>query len=177
MSDHTTRRQSTTIEERFWAKVKRLGRDECWLWTASTRNKGYGAFCWRNEHGAQVQDRAHRFSYLLHYGAIPDGLFVLHRCDTPACVNPNHLFLGTKADNNADMVVKGRHVPGGTHCGLGKYKRGENHHARKLTEDDIRAIRRDREIGMSFGQLSGKYGVAIGHIFRIVNREAWAHVS
>lgn len=176
MPKHTTRRNpTTTIEERFWAKVAQGGPDDCWLWTASKRNKGYGAFCWRDEDGQQVQDRAHHFSYVLHFGPIPNSLCVLHRCDNPACVNPAHLFLGTRADNNADMRAKGRKVSGGTYSRDG-YRRGKMHPGAKLTEGDAIAIRQDRNAGMSFGRLAKKYNISVGHAYRVVNREVWTHV-
>ena len=90
-----------TIQERFWSKVDRSG--ECWLWTAA-KVQGYGSFDGR---------RAHRVAWELAYGPIPKGVgyhgtCVLHRCDTPACVNPAHLRLGTQADNMADRDAKGR---------------------------------------------------------------------
>jgi hypothetical protein len=91
---------------RFWSKVNKSG--GCWLWKASKRNKGYGAFVWADEKGDIIQGRAHRFSYELHCGKIPNGLCVLHKCDNPACVRPSHLFLGSKAENNEDMFLKKR---------------------------------------------------------------------
>jgi len=164
---------ASDVTERFWAKVNKT--EGCWLWTGAKRNKGYGAFVYA-KNGEAVQGRAHRFSYELHVGPIPDGLNVLHRCDTPACVRPDHLFLGTIAENNADMHAKGRHVKGGTH-GPGAYQRGETHHNARLTADDVRAIRREREDGHSFGEIARRRGLAIGYVFRIVNRKAWAHVE
>jgi hypothetical protein len=165
------------VLQRFWAKVNRT-EGGCWLWTASLRNKGYGAFAYTAD-GRMVQDRAHRFSWVIHRGEIPVGLFVLHRCDTPACVNPDHLFLGTKADNNADMVAKGRHVSGGTHTpvALAKYKRGEMHHKAKLTPNMVRAIRVDSAAGLSFAQLGRIYGICSGHVAKIVRRQLWKDVD
>lgn len=168
----------------FWKKVNKNGpapahRPElgpCWLWTASLRNKGYGAFSYTID-GATVHDRAHRLSFVLHGGELAKGECVLHRCDVPQCVNPAHLFAGTKATNNADMLAKGRHVPGGTHCGIGNYERGITHHNARLTEDDVIAIRNDRKGGMTFSQISKKYGLAIGHVFRIIKRTAWKNVD
>lgn len=89
---------------RFWTKVKGIHRDECWPWTASRANNGYGKF--RDDSGRRIG--AHRFSWILHNGPIPEGLCVLHRCDNPICVNPAHLFLGTFHDNALDKAAKGR---------------------------------------------------------------------
>lgn len=165
-----------SIEERFWAKVNKT--EGCWLWTASLRNKGYGAFGY-TINGKTIQDRAHRYSYRLNIGPIPPGMFVLHRCDTPACVNPDHLFLGTNQDNVTDMMRKQRHVPGGTYCGDNNtYQRGINHHAAIFTENDIREIRRLYAVGgMSYSQIGAMYGVRQGTIGKIVTRIRWKHVD
>ena len=98
----------TAVEIRFWEKVEIAEPGVCWLWLASLNNKGYGAF-----QGENKTWQAHRFSYQLHFGDIPEGLCVCHHCDNPQCVNPNHLFLGTYSDNNFDCVSKGRHTSGG----------------------------------------------------------------
>ena len=90
------------IEERFWKKVKKDS-DRCWLWVASVHTTGYGAF-WLHKKIVL----SHRVAYILTYGSIPDGLCVCHKCDTPLCCNPDHLFLGTVRDNNDDRVRKGR---------------------------------------------------------------------
>lgn len=88
------------VHERFWSKVDKSG--ECWIWTG-VRQNGYGSFWF--EHGPKP---AHRISWTLTHGPITDGLFACHRCDNPACVNPDHLFLGTAGDNARDMWSKGR---------------------------------------------------------------------
>lgn len=161
---------------RFWAKVNKTA--GCWLWTASVRNKGYGAFGYTVA-GRSFQERAHRVSWMIHYGAIPENLCVLHNCpggDNPRCVNPAHLFLGTKADNNRDMRRKGRSVPGGTYGGAG-YERGIRHHAAKLTDAGVLAIRAAAAAGESLGSISRRYELAVGHVHRIVHRKAWKHVA
>lgn len=91
----------TSVEKRFWDKVNTSG--ECWLWTASVDTKDYGKF-----YLAPRLQSAHRVSFMLAYGEIPEGLMVLHRCDVPRCVRPIHLFLGTASDNAQDMLHKGR---------------------------------------------------------------------
>lgn len=169
---------SKSTIERFWSHVKIT--DECWIWTASKRSKGYGAFTY-NENGKVIQDRAHRFSFRLFNGLIPENMCVLHKCDVPACVNPSHLFLGTKADNNKDMCEKGRHIAGGTHCGLsftgnGKYPFGEAHPIAKLTVEKVIEIREDRLNGMSFSQLAKKHAIGLTTAFKVSKGITWKHV-
>jgi len=165
-------------EERFWAKIDKSS--ECWLWQGSKRHKGYGAFCYVRD-GQVVQGRAHRYSYELHIGPIPQGMFVLHICDNPACVRPDHLFLGTNQDNIADMMRKGRHAVGHYHPkangGLGMYRRGEAHHASKMTNTLVRQLRNDRAKGMSYSKLAQKYALSQGNVYRIANHITWRQVE
>lgn len=90
-------------EERFWVKVDKTAPGGCWLWTGVRRPNGYGSFSVRQKYFG-----THRFSWELTNGPIPTGLNVLHRCDVRACVNPEHLFLGTHRDNAIDREQKGR---------------------------------------------------------------------
>ncbi len=127
--------------------------DTCWLWTGARQTNGYGKVGFRVD-GKSVFQAAHRRSWTLHNGPIPKGLLVLHKCDVPLCVRPDHLFLGTDADNCADKMAKGRWGHGGW----------------KLTPEQVLEIQRDyRRTGKRKGngtELAAKYGVSSGTILR-----------
>ncbi|HEY5870706.1 MAG TPA: HNH endonuclease signature motif containing protein [Candidatus Tectomicrobia bacterium] len=105
--------RAPSIEERFWNKVEKTS--ECWLWTGSRHIKGYGRLMGIGKTHRWKAIPAHRLSWVLHYGSIPQELGVLHHCDNPPCVRPDHLFLGTPADNVADKVRKSRQMFGDRH--------------------------------------------------------------
>lgn len=146
----------TLDRTRFWSKVARGNRDDCWPWGGALFSTGYGAF-WLN--GRNVG--AHRIAYLLSSGAMPH--LVLHSCDRRACCNPRHLRDGTPADNSADMVAKGRSC------------QGERHPNHKLTDEDVLAIRAARSRGVSLGQLGQAYGVTLQAI-RYAAEQGWRHL-
>lgn len=93
------------LEKRFWKRIRKT--DTCWLFGGSLTSSGYGRLSEMTEHGERSH-RAHRVSWELHFGSIPEGLLVLHKCDVPQCVNPSHLFLGTHRDNAIDKTIKDR---------------------------------------------------------------------
>lgn len=153
-------------EERFWAHGRRDAAG-CLLWTGALQ-RGYGWLTWNRK-----QTRAHRVAWTLACGSIPSGLCVLHRCDTPACFEPSHLFLGTQTDNMRDSAAKGRQAlqrnPWLT--------RGERHPNARLAPEQVRAIR--TSYGGRYGQqtqLALEYGVTRQAIGDIVSRRKWAQL-
>lgn len=175
MSDHTTRRSDPDHNippldshaiKRFFEKVNKTA--GCWIWTASTVRAGYGQFGVLYGIGDTRIRLAHRVSWVIHNGQIPPGMYVLHKCDNPPCVNPEHLFLGTLADNNHDRDAKGR---GGNHLLVGR-----NITSAVLSADDVRAIRRDAESGHSLASLARRYGVNPSTVSLLVARKRWKHV-
>lgn len=152
-----------TLRERFEEKFKKREWTECWLWTASTNTLGYG----RIFTGA-LTEMAHRVSYKLYKEAIPQGMFVLHKCDVPACVNPEHLFVGTAADNSADCVAKGRSKT------MGPRFQGEEVPTSILKEKDVRAIRADPRPLLD---VAADYGVNFSTISDVRRRKSWKHVT
>jgi hypothetical protein len=152
--------------DRFWQKVDRLSDGECWNWIASRDRHGYG---WVGVCGYRW---AHRVSWFIANGEIPDGLCVLHHCDNPSCVNPSHLFLGTRADNARDRASKGRSNP----RAAARY--GEEHHNFKLTHNDVCIIRRMvRDEGESQSVVAREFGVTPATVWGIVHgRRRWSEL-
>lgn len=150
-------------EARFWSKVAIRGAEDCWLWTGALFSDGYGVFGMKGR-----ARRTHRVAWEFSYGPIPAGMLVCHHCDTPACCNPLHLFLGTPRDNVLDMVAKDRACR----------TVGEERWSSKLTEDAVRDIRaRYAAGGMTQQQLADEYGVTFQNISWIVRRKSWKHVA
>lgn len=138
----------------FWENVGKS--DGCWLWTGAIGSGGYGRF---------LGEAAHRWSYEQAYGPIPDGLWVLHRCDNPPCVRPDHLFLGTHQDNMDDMEQKGRQAM------------GERHGCARLAPEQVQAIRSRYAVGgVSYGSLAKEYDVSKATIGHIVSGRLWKHL-
>ncbi|MHB1131749.1 MAG: HNH endonuclease [Chloroflexota bacterium] len=142
--------------------------DSCWNWEASCDQKGYGQFSFN-----RTIMHAHRVAWELYCGPIPSGMCVLHRCDNRQCVNPDHLFLGTIADNNHDMVQKGRHSHGAKHALI---MAGGTNGCAKLTEVDVREIRRSAGY-LSRSQLAKRFGVSRGNIDLILEGRTWKQLE
>jgi len=154
-------------------KIDFDGPNGCWVWTAWRNKRGYGY----TSNGVKEKNvEAHRMSWRVHFGDIPVGMFVCHRCDNPSCVNPGHLFLGTHQDNVTDCAKKGRNVKGEKwqRCVRPRIKRGTAHYLAKLNEDVVRAIRASTE---SRTQLAHRYGVTVATISDVLKRATWAHVA
>ena len=147
------------FREKFYSKAKKVP-SGCWEWQEGKSRRGYGVV---HVPGVGTR-RAHRYSFEISRGPIPDGLFVLHHCDNPPCINPDHLFLGTHADNATDKTLKGRQP------------QGESHGRARLTENDVRAIR--AKYGKATGkELAAEYGMSLRQIMNIVSRKQWKNVS
>lgn len=155
------------LADRFWAKVVRH-ENGCWEWHGSKHRSGYGRLTMGGSHG--YIETASRVSWLIHFGRIPDGLEVCHRCDNPECTRPSHLFLATHRENMRDSVMKGRASKPPLHLGSDSPKA-------KLTDAAVVDIRQRYARGERSLLLAQEYGVAHSTAKRIIARRYWRHVA
>lgn len=154
------KRQRQPVEERFWRYVQKGGEDECWPWVGYCDKDGYGNI---KIEGKTV--RAHRLSYALHKGPIPDDAKVCHSCDNPPCCNPKHLWLGTTLQNEADKISKGRQAL------------GEAHGKSILTAPKVRRLRKRYATLRSYRKVAAEFGIDHSTVAQIVKRRTWAHLD
>ena len=152
-----------TRKEEFWKGVIKHPGNGCWEWTGSKKESGYGTIV---IHGGRYS--AHRLSYEMAFGEIPDGLVIRHSCDNPSCVRPNHLLSGTQKDNVADMWERGR-----ANNSDGSHIAGEKHPLSKLTAEQVLAIRQDERSGK---KIAWDYDVCPTLIQNIKHRRTWKHI-
>lgn len=146
------------MPERFMSKLTKAD-SGCWLWNGSISNIGYGVFPYNGE------NKAHRVSYAYFVGDIPPGKKILHKCDVRNCVNPDHLFIGTQADNVADMMKKGRNKT------TPKY--ADKNPMAKATWEIVADIRNGVESGIRQCDMAVKHGLSRMTVSRIVRKESW----
>ena len=176
--------------EEFWGRVDQsTGVDSCWIWTKGKNDRGYGLASYQG-----LSWKAHRLAALLS-GMVIDDLCVLHKCDNPPCVNPSHLFVGTRGDNNRDTSRKGRMATGDRHwtrMNPESVKRGDMHYTKsnpelvsrgeangmaKLRQKDVEEIRFLRFLGLAYPEIASHYGVYRSTIQKIITRKTWCHIA
>ena len=157
--------QFINASKSFWSNVIPKTQSECWNWNGFKNEDGYGHI---GVIGYNI--RTHRLSWMIHFGPIPNGVCVCHRCDNPACVNPSHLFLGTVQDNVTDRHLKGR--------SRGGSQPGESHNMAKLKDDDVRQIFNEaRSRSSTQREIAKKYGVTQSAISNILTGKLWRHLN
>ena len=149
-----------TINRRFWKWVDKTAPNGCWLWTRGTTAAGYGVLTINYK-----ITYAHRLSWEIANGPIPDKAHILHHCDIPNCVNPTHLFLGDQAANVGDATTKGR------------MSKGENHHAAKLDNEKVHQVRKLLRLGVPATKVAKRFCVSRGAIMDIKHNRTWKHIK
>lgn len=157
------RRRPDVREAKFWETVSKS--EGCWMWTGRLMSAGYGEI----RHTRETRVLAHRYSYALANGPIPKGKQVLHKCNVALCVRPEHLYLGTDLENARDRLKAGTYI------------RGEQMYSAKLTEAQVREIKRDfrarNKRRTNAAELAARYGVGVGTIHCIVRGDSWGHLQ
>jgi len=173
---------SAEVQKRFWSHVDKCNHNAlctqcCWNWNGSNA-KGYGSFHLKKS-GVRVTWRANRVSWIYAHGEIPEGLWVLHTCDNPACVNPSHLWLGTPDDNQKDSMQKGRRPMGDNH-GLRLHpeslRYGEDNPAAKLTAIDVQMIRIRHQEGWTQEKIATHFKTSRQNVGHIIHGDSWKHL-
>jgi len=153
----------STPEQRFWHYTEKGRNDSCWIWTGTKHSAqpGYGVIVIGPTGTNRPSTMAHRFSWTLHFGEIPNGMLICHKCDNPLCVNPKHLFLGTFKDNMNDRNSKNRQA------------HDSRHGRAKVTAEQVVAIRSTPIKRGSISELSRVYGIARSAIRAILSFKTW----
>lgn len=154
-------KKKQTAEQRFWVKVRKG--DGCWEWQSATNGKGYGRF----QLTSTSTVMAHRYSYELAHGPIPDGMMVCHECDNPCCVKPAHLFLGTARDNAQDRAKKGRSAS----------FHGDRSPRARLSGDDVLLIVELAGAGWSGADLATRFQTSQSTVSLILKGRRWSSVT
>lgn len=152
-----------TPQQAFWNYATPGKPDDCWLWQGYTEKNGYGRARFRGKRYA-----AHRLGWELHFGPIPEGMNVLHKCDVRNCINPQHWFLGTAKDNMQDKMSKGR--------GKGMFKKGETHPNTKINKTVVIDIRKQFSQGQKVTAIAKRLGISYSIVWHIVHYHSWTHI-
>lgn len=166
MSNKSGIEWTNEIANRFWSYVEKS--DDCWIWTGGSFGGRYGQF-----RIGKKKIRAHRFSWLLAGNEIPDGMILCHKCDNVKCVRPDHLFVGTHADNAKDREEKGRGA-GNRFARIGL--KGTDNPASKINEAVVISIRRLKEKGYSLKAIAERHDLSKSQVSNILKNRNWTHV-
>lgn len=151
------------MSERLADKYVESG--DCWIWTGAKNKNGYGCV----STGKGTSTTAHKASYQVHVGPVAEGLDVCHKCDNPSCINPKHLFLGTRKENMQDSKRKGRQNPARA--------KGEETGSSKLTNDQVISVFKSAKAGVSLSQIAKTYNVRKQTIWSIAHGKSWTHIT
>lgn len=169
--------RQTTVSEWFWNYVEK--NEGCWWWRGSIALNGYGRTFMNGR-----WHYAHRLAWQIAHGVVPAGMYICHSCDNPGCVRPDHLFLGTPADNHHDARSKGRlrsNPPTGArhwaHQHPERVRRGEANNKAKLTEAQVRELVKAHRNGSSQTELARQYGIRQSSVWQILAGHTWKHVT
>jgi hypothetical protein len=166
MSQHSYRQQA-----RFWSKVSVKSDSECWEWLGGKKHDGYGEIRWPTGERRSRVVGAHRVAYEIAKHNISPSDIVMHICDNPSCVNPQHLVIGTKRDNIVDMINKNRQ--GEWHKGPRPIIKGAGHRNAKLSEKQVVEIYGLKKQGEPASLIAKKYGISMANVYSIVYGKSW----